>query len=227
MNHANCCLCRREENSRLTKGGNQRQGKSIQDSLRWTKCGHWIVSSAFVVADAKYIEPGSAGKVLDPANIICMPTLTSIIDFFLQGRGERGVFDLEELVDILKGEKVAKNSFWTFLTIWPLPQLRDIVVIRVPEERQYCDFMIVATGRNTRHVKWVSLLSSYQLSFSSLPHHLDLVSPQLNTISTLHYPLTSQCRLLRGPLSLQEQNEFFWPCPQKVPHPNSKLYFAM
>ena len=70
-----------------------------------------------MVADAKYIEPGLAGKVLDPANIICMPTLTSIIDFFLQGRGERGVFDLEELVDILKGEKVAKNSSWTFLTI--------------------------------------------------------------------------------------------------------------
>ena len=87
-----------------------------------------------------------------------MTTLTSIIDFFLQGRGERGVFDLEELVDILKGEKVAKSSSWFFLTIRNLLQLRDIVVIRVPEERQYCDFMIVATGRNTRHVKWVSLL---------------------------------------------------------------------
>merc|ERR1712055_1049247 len=61
----------------------------------------------------------------------------------LKGRGKRGVFDLEELVDILKGEK-----------------LRDIVVIRVPEERQYCDFMIVATGRNTRHVRWTIVLSS-------------------------------------------------------------------
>ena len=48
------------------------------------------------------LEPGLARKVLDS-------TKTSIIDFFLQGRGERGVFDLEELVDILKGEKVAKN----------------------------------------------------------------------------------------------------------------------
>ena len=63
------------------------------------------------------IEPGLARKVLESTKIIYMPTLTSIIDFFLQGRGERGVFDLEELVDILKGEKVAKNSFWTFLTI--------------------------------------------------------------------------------------------------------------
>ena len=44
-----------------------------------------------------------------------MPTLTSIIDFFLQGRGERGVFDLKELVDILKGEKVAKNLVGFFL----------------------------------------------------------------------------------------------------------------
>jgi len=73
----------------------------------------------------------------------------------LKGRGERGVFDLEELVDILKGEK-----------------LRDIVVIRVPEERQYCDFMIVATGRNTRHVNVVSsvVLSVYKNKMNSSDH---------------------------------------------------------
>ena len=73
------------------------------------------------------------------------------------------------------------ESWWTFsrekrwqkillgliLTIWLLPQLRDIVVIRVPEERQYCDFMIIATGRNTRHVKWVSLLINCLSSLSS------------------------------------------------------------
>ena len=53
------------------------------------------------------IEPGLARKVLDS-------TKTSIIDFFLQGRGERGVFDLEELVDILKGEKVAKKFLSDF-----------------------------------------------------------------------------------------------------------------
>ena len=58
-----------------------------------------------------------ARKVLDSTKTIYKPTLTSFIDFFLQGRGERGVFDLEELVDILKGEKVAKNSSWTFLKI--------------------------------------------------------------------------------------------------------------
>ena len=63
------------------------------------------------------IEPALAKKVLDSMKIIYMPTLTSIIDFLLQGRGERGVYDLEELVDILKGEKVAKNCSWTFLTI--------------------------------------------------------------------------------------------------------------
>jgi len=73
----------------------------------------------------------------------------------LKGRGKRGVFDLEELVDILKGEK-----------------LRDIVVIRVPEERQYCDFMIVATGRNTRHVNVVSsvVLSVYKNKMNSSDH---------------------------------------------------------
>merc|ERR1719331_2532188 len=65
----------------------------------------------------------------------------------LKGRGLRGVFDLDELVNILREEK-----------------LRDIVVIRVPEERQYCDFMIIATGRNTRHVSVVSsvVLSVYK-----------------------------------------------------------------
>lgn len=65
----------------------------------------------------------------------------------LKGRGLRGVFDVEELVNILKEEK-----------------LRDLVVIRVPEERQYCDFMIVATGRNSRHVSVVSsvVLSVYK-----------------------------------------------------------------
>ena len=46
------------------------------------------------------------------------------------------------------------------LTIKFFSQLRDIVVIRVPEERQYCDFMIIATGRNTRHVRWPIVLSS-------------------------------------------------------------------
>ena len=60
------------------------------------------------------VEPALARTVLDSTKIIYMPTPTSIIDFFLQGRGERGVFDLEELVDILKGEKVAKNSPWTY-----------------------------------------------------------------------------------------------------------------
>ena len=154
------------------------------------------------------IEPGLARKILESTKIIYMPTLTSIIDFFLQGRGERGVFDLEELVDILKGEKVEKSSSWTFLTIWPLPQLRDIVVIRVPEERQYCDFMIVATGRNTRHVKWVSLLINCLSSSSSW---FNFFLFQLDFHST--HPLTPQCCLLCGPLSLQEQNEFFWPCP--------------
>merc|ERR1712037_786763 len=70
----------------------------------------------------------------------------------LKGRGLRGVFDLDELVNILREEK-----------------LRDIVVIRVPEERQYCDFMIIATGRNTRHVSVVSsvILSVYKSKMAS------------------------------------------------------------
>merc|ERR1712192_277454 len=70
----------------------------------------------------------------------------------IEGRGLRGVFDLEELVNILKEEK-----------------MRDVVVIRVPEERQYCDFMIIGTGRNTRHVSVVSsvVLSVYKSKMAS------------------------------------------------------------
>ena len=54
-------------------------------------------------------------------------------------RGERGVFDIEELVEVLKDEKIL-----------------DVAVITIPASRQYADFMVVGTARNTRHLRFSS-----------------------------------------------------------------------
>ena len=56
-------------------------------------------------------------------------------------RGERGVFEVAELVDILEAEKMG-----------------DLAVIRIPASRQYADYMVVGTARNTRHLRTVSSL---------------------------------------------------------------------
>jgi len=56
-------------------------------------------------------------------------------------RGERGVFDIEELVEVLKAEKIL-----------------DVAVITIPASRQYADYMVVGTARNTRHLRTVSSL---------------------------------------------------------------------
>jgi len=56
-------------------------------------------------------------------------------------RGERGVFDVEDLVNVLKDEKVL-----------------DVAVITIPASRQYADYMVVGTARNTRHLRTVSSL---------------------------------------------------------------------
>jgi ribosome silencing factor RsfS/YbeB/iojap len=50
-------------------------------------------------------------------------------------RGEEGVFDLHELVKVIKGEK-----------------MKDVAVIRIPKERVYADYFVIGTGRNARHI---------------------------------------------------------------------------
>jgi ribosomal silencing factor RsfS len=71
-----------------------------------------------------------------------------------QGRGDRGVFEVGELVAILRQEKVARALCGPCTAL----QLRDVVVVRVPEERQYCDHLVIATGRNNRHIAVVSTI---------------------------------------------------------------------
>eukprot|EP00092_Neocalanus_flemingeri_P079963 GFUD01099665.1.p1 GENE.GFUD01099665.1~~GFUD01099665.1.p1 ORF type:complete len:345 (+),score=127.25 GFUD01099665.1:37-1071(+) len=56
-------------------------------------------------------------------------------------RGERGVFEVSELVSLLKAEKIS-----------------DLAVIKIPAERQYADYMVVGTARSTRHLRTVSSL---------------------------------------------------------------------
>lgn len=67
----------------------------------------------------------------------CFPT-------FVVG-GITGVFDVEEVVDLLRDENA-----------------RDICVIAVPPELNYVNYMVIVTGRSTRHlramaayIKWV------------------------------------------------------------------------
>jgi len=53
--------------------------------------------------------------------------------------GQTGVFDIEDLVDILRSEK-----------------LQHIAVISVPKELQYVDYMVVTTGRSPRQMTAVA-----------------------------------------------------------------------
>ncbi|KAK2713598.1 hypothetical protein QYM36_009462 [Artemia franciscana] len=48
-------------------------------------------------------------------------------------RGEHGIFDIEELVEILRNEN-----------------LIDICVVKIPKQIQYCDFMVIATVKSGR-----------------------------------------------------------------------------
>jgi len=59
----------------------------------------------------------------------------------LSQRGLRGVFEITELVDLLKKEKVL-----------------DLVVLTIPASKQYADFMVVGTARSTRHLRTVGTL---------------------------------------------------------------------
>merc|ERR1719228_1834058 len=56
-------------------------------------------------------------------------------------RGERGVFEVGELVEVLQAERIL-----------------DLAVISIPASRQYADYMVVGTARSTRHLRTVSSL---------------------------------------------------------------------
>ncbi len=51
-------------------------------------------------------------------------------------RGITGVFDIQELVELLRDEN-----------------MKDIAVIKVPKEMRYCDFLVLANAKSLRHLK--------------------------------------------------------------------------
>lgn len=66
---------------------------------------------------------------------------------FELSRGRDGVFDLNEMIELLREEN-----------------LQDIVVIKVPKVLKYCDYMIICTAMSKRHLK-VSLFFLVRLKF--------------------------------------------------------------
>ena len=59
----------------------------------------------------------------------------------MKDRGDRGVFKLSEIMEVLEGEKIG-----------------DIAVMEIPPERQYADHMVVGTANSERHLRTVSSL---------------------------------------------------------------------
>ena len=79
-------------------------------------------------------------------------------------RGTFGVFDVEEFVEILKQEK-----------------LDNIVVIVVPKELQYVDYMVITTGRSPRQMTAVSQFLRKIFKKRCLPtDHIPVVEGQDN-----------------------------------------------
>jgi len=56
----------------------------------------------------------------------------------LGNRGQEGVFDLPELMDVLRAENV-----------------QDVVVVKVPDDMNYADYLVIGTGFSFRHLKSV------------------------------------------------------------------------
>lgn len=72
-------------------------------------------------------------------------------------RGVHGVFDVEELVEALRSEK-----------------LTDISVVRMPQHAHYCDYLVLATTKSVRHMQSVVqfLRKLYKLKKSAADPHL-------------------------------------------------------
>ena len=62
--------------------------------------------------------------------------------------GETGVFDVEEVVDLLRDE----NG-------------KDICVIAVPPELKYVSYLVIVTGRSTRHIRAMAAYIKWVVSY--------------------------------------------------------------
>jgi len=61
--------------------------------------------------------------------------------------GITGVFDVEEVVDLLRDEKA-----------------QDICVISVPPELKYVNYLVIVTGRSTRHIRAMAAYIKWMVS---------------------------------------------------------------
>jgi len=61
--------------------------------------------------------------------------------------GVSGVFDVEEVVELLRDEKA-----------------RDICVILVPPELKYVTYLVIVTGRSTRHIRAMAAYIKWMVS---------------------------------------------------------------
>ena len=59
--------------------------------------------------------------------------------YFLFSGGKRGVFDIEDLVALLQDDNA-----------------QDLCVISVPPENRFVDYLVIASGTSTRHIKAMS-----------------------------------------------------------------------
>ena len=59
----------------------------------------------------------------------------------IKDRGDRGVFELPEILELLENEKID-----------------DLAVISISPERQYADYMVIGTASSARHLRTVSSL---------------------------------------------------------------------
>jgi len=78
-------------------------------------------------------------------------------------RGITGVFDIQELVQLLRDEN-----------------MKDIAVIKVPKEMRYCDFLVLANAKSLRHLKvfyYLFLIFSFETIYYLLlfRHSLSLL----------------------------------------------------
>jgi len=69
------------------------------------------------------------------------------MDFTFVVGGATGVFDVEEVVDLLRGENA-----------------QDICVISVPAEFKYVDYLVIVTGHSTRHLRAMAAYIKWMVS---------------------------------------------------------------
>lgn len=81
--------------------------------------------------------------------------MLSILFFYCPG-GEEGVFDIEDLVELLRKDK-AQNIF----------------VTKVPKELGYVDYLVVVTGRSPRHM--TALATFVRKAYKLKRHETDLI----------------------------------------------------